>query len=552
MRGSVTLKPDAPWQDAIILACLVAISAIPYLKHLGFYSDDWDFLAQFRQYNHHGLFGFIVNIADSTFAPRPLHGLYTAVLVSSFGLDPLPYHVVNVVIATASVVLLWLVLASTAVTRPFAFATAALYGLLPQLSTVRIWFASNCATLSLFFFLLGTLCALKWLRSGRLAWKAASIVSWIGAISAYEIFIPLILGVAAVLTWLRARAARERFPYLRSALPQVVDVSLALAALAYKAAVSDRAAPPDFPHILRTFLWLGYDWRTNSGLNAKSALVVNFWDTLWLPIRSVLRAPSEPDLGVRLACAAAIAALAFYVSRRRVSGIGRSIGLSLIAAGFAAFCLGYAIFFLNTQVGFSPAGMANRTAVASAIGTALMAMGVANLLVSLLPEPRRPLALSLLVAVACFALSLRLSEIDSYWARAAARQNIVVSQIAADLPWIPAHSTVLIDGVCPYEGRGVVLQTDWDTAGLLSVILRRPLLGDVVSDRLKVGAGGVVTSFYGDESAYDYGDRLFVYDALSRRTFRLTDQAAAQRYFADHPHDPARCPQSYPGHGVPI
>jgi hypothetical protein len=82
--------------------------------------------------------------------------------------------------------------------------------------------------------------------------------------------------------------------------------------------------------------------------------------------------------------------------------------------------------------------------------------------------------------------------------------------------------------------------------------LRRPLLGDVVSSRLRVDAKGLVTTFYGDESIYVYGDRLFVYDARTRRAVRLTDKVAAQRYFGAHPGVRAACPDSYAGQGVPI
>src|SRR6266702_3844347 len=48
---------------------------------------------------------------------------------------------------------------------------------------------------------------------------------------------------------------------------------------------------------------------------------------------------------------------------------------NLTLASFVIFLLGYAIFFTNNKVGFSPTGVDNRVAIAAAVGVAISLVG---------------------------------------------------------------------------------------------------------------------------------------------------------------------------------
>jgi len=108
-----TLRAPVPKRqltiDASCLAAITAVSALSYLPHLGFYSDDWSNLARFISEPHISL-GSV--LAES--ASRPVQGAYFALLFKLFGLNPLGYHLVNTAVLSASISLLYLLLARCA------------------------------------------------------------------------------------------------------------------------------------------------------------------------------------------------------------------------------------------------------------------------------------------------------------------------------------------------------------------------------------------------------------------------------------------------------
>ena len=115
---------------------------------------------------------------------------------------------------------------------------------------------------------------------------------------------------------------------------------------------------------------------------------------------------------------------------------------------------------------------------------------------------------------------------------------------------MPANSTVILDGVCPYRGAGVVFETWWDTGPALSLRLGRTIAGDVVSPRMRVEPDGLVTSIYRQPVRYAFGPRLDAYDVRRHLVSPLPDRASAAAYFTARP--PLHCPVGYVARGVPI
>ena len=218
--------------------------------------------------------------------------------------------------------------------------------------------------------------------------------------------------------------------------------------------------------------------------------------------------------------------------------------------GLVVFALGYAIFLTNYNVQFTAAGIANRSAIAAALGAALCLASGAGLAASLAPARIRVIVLSALVAASGGSGFLVVNVIANSWADAYAAERAILAGYPERFPTLPPHSTLLLDGVCPYIGPAVVFEANWDLAGALQTLYRdRTLKADVVTPRLTVTDAAVVTTIYQQPTSYPYGSELFVYHAATGAVHPLNDAAAARAYFAESTHA-ASCPSAREGIGV--
>jgi hypothetical protein len=129
------------------LAGILALSATTYVTQLGFYSDDWYFLSLFESVAAQGR--SVVAAAAAEFEVRAVQGAYAGFLFQLFGRNALGYHLVNTAVTGIAVGLLYLLLLRIHVGRRRAFACALLFLVLPQLSTVRVWYSGFQVPLSL-------------------------------------------------------------------------------------------------------------------------------------------------------------------------------------------------------------------------------------------------------------------------------------------------------------------------------------------------------------------------------------------------------------------
>jgi len=182
---------------------------IPYVTRLGFYGDDWAFLGALST-SDQSLVGLWEREYEfnAGLRTRPTQILYQAVLYALFGLRPLGYHITNMAVLTAMVVLLYMVLRELGFSRSIAVGISAIYSLLPNYSTNRFWFAAFGYTLSMTCYLLSLYGDLKAIRRHPLrvlvAWKLVSLFGLLIAGFGYEIVIPLFV-LNAVLVWFQAR-----------------------------------------------------------------------------------------------------------------------------------------------------------------------------------------------------------------------------------------------------------------------------------------------------------------------------------------------------------
>ena len=120
---------------------------------------------------------------------------------------------------------------------------------------------------------------------------------------------------------------------------------------------------------------------------------------------------------------------------------------------------------------------------------------------------------------------------ERYWVQSVAMQERVIEAARVDLRALPANSIVILDGVCPYQGPAIVFDSSWDFAGALSLALKRPVSGDVMSERLRLLPKGLETSIYEAPIFYPFGNSLYIYDRRSRRVQPLDTRSAAEAYF---------------------
>jgi hypothetical protein len=224
-------------------------------------------------------------------------------------------------------------------------------------------------------------------------------------------------------------------------------------------------------------------------------------------------------------------------------------------ASFALFGLGYGMFLTTARISFSSTGLANRVAIAGALGVAMSLTAFAGWF-STLPSKAsvRRRSFAFLIAVLCVSGCLINNSLARYWVAAWPQQLAVRDEIRSALPTLPAHTTVILHGVCPYMGPAVIYESDWDLAGILQVTYGdRTLKADVTSNRLVVEPYGVVTRIYGRSNVHPFEGRLVLYDHGRGNAVALVDEQAAVRFFGTRrPGLPDGCAKGTPGKGVNV
>jgi len=536
--------PSPQLIDSVCLAAITIVSAMPYLPRLGFYSDDWGYLASFTLALHHNS---LFLSAASIFAGRPVQGFYLALLFQCFGLNPLGYHIVGTLVLAASICLLYFLFIRLRIGRAQSLAATLLFLTLPQLSTVRVWYSAYQTTLSLALMLVSMHAQLSFTRTGKAVWLALAIAGAVLSIGAYEIFAPLLMGFAAVLLafWWRSSPRDFRARWW-AALSSVAAIALILAVIAYKALLSGRAGPiadPDrYLAGLRQLIRPDYDWRVDSGLNIFAMVQAYFW----APVKgwgtgaiSLLTGRSGFEVAL---LAVVVAAVIFWRLTAR-GGDNSPEPKRLLLIGVAAFLLGHAVFLIVPYIAFTSTGIDNRTQVAAALGVALIFTAVLSVI-----STRRTI-FATLVALITAAAFARLSTIENYWAETPALQQRVLTAAQTDLRDVSANSTVIFDGVCPYHGPAIVFES-WDAGGALTLALGRTINADLVSSRMSFTPKGLSTSIYKMPDFYPYSDRLYVYQPYQHRLVRLDSAAVAKAYFTTR--EATLCPPGYVARGVAV
>jgi hypothetical protein len=520
--------------DSVFLACVVALSLVLYVRRLGFYSDDWSWLAVCSMSTDQSLVGILRSLyAFDIFWARPVQVLHIGGLYSLFGLDPLGYHLVNAALQVSTVILFSAALRELGLPRTLTLAVPVVYALLPHYSTDRFWFLASIANLSMALYFLSLYANLRALRTrsvGAWGWTLLGVGCLLASTLAYEAPLPLFI-LNPALVWYRARrlsrsAADRRAMGARVAMLDGSTTLALLLVIAFKVLVTTRLGDP-IGLVEQAILVASI---------AKQAVVMNFGEeglglapTVWSILRNH---PDGPILA--LAGAAGLGVFGYLLRSTDPStpaSLDRRSMVGLIAAGLVVFGLAYTIFVPNAAITFVANGLGNRIVIAAAAGVALVMVGALGWASTLLaPEQLRRCLFCGLVALLCASGFLIDNTLAKFWIAAYDQQQAILADILEHDPDLRGGKTLFLDGACPYVGPAPVFAYGWDLTGALQLAYRDDTLrADIVTPLLKIGEAGLST-VHDREYLYPYG-KLFVYHAGLHLTHQLIDTQAARAYF---------------------
>jgi hypothetical protein len=421
-----------------------------------------------------------------------------------------------------------------AVGIPIVFAAA------PHYSTDRFWLASYPAPASVALALAGIYALLSACDArGRplTLWLVGGVTAIVLSVLFYEVAVPLLIVFVAAL-WYRGRRGS------RSMRITAFSSSLVLAAaLIYKTVAS-------------TTLTTGTSYQPGYGASLlhhigyviSGSVKVNF-GTYGLALPYVV----WWIFAHRLTWSAAVASVLVgtvvlvYLRRRRDLELppsrqnGAPIWLVFVGAGVALIALGYASFLVTEEVYFTSAGIDNRVNIVAAVGIAVLALGLVVGAIQWLPARRQAAGFAVGIALLAATGTLITSTLADYWVSASARQDEVVPRLVRALPTKPHNATVVLDGVCPEIGPGVVFAAPHDLAGFLRRHYQDPTIRANVATTGPVGVESrdlVISAalpWRTIAQSYPFGAHLFVYDWPRRSIVVFRDAAAARRYLAATP-----------------
>jgi len=544
--------------DCIFLAAISFASSLWYLFRLGFYSDDWGLFAAFALSPDRSMRGLV----NASFLDRPAQGVYSIILFRLFGLNPLGYHVVNAIVLACVSMLLYLVLRRLQPSRAVAFAAALAYTTFPGYSTDRFWFAAFAALLSIVFYLISLLADLEAaLLSGmrmvvvRLCGVAALLVS----VLLYETAFPLFF-LNPLLVWFVRRRGRQ--PAMTASLFWSVFAGinwvLLLAVAIYKASTSPRLhAPRGFPALMTSIvlnLFRSGFKPGDYGLNLRAAFDASFGAYL-LRLPATIWALHLRDASGWLPAVSILFGIVVYRYARSIQiDTTPRRAILLTAAGFAAFGLGYAMFLTNKAIQITPTGVGNRTSIAAALGVAISVAGAICFAGARLRHRALASAVfaSLLAAFAGGGFFV-ISSLSDFWVTAYARERSVESDIVEHVGKLPSGTTLMLAGICSYEGPAIIYEADWDLAGALRLHYGdRTLSADVLRPGYYTFTPtGIATILYEGEDDYDFDSKLLLYDYRSKTSYPLKDKETAFPLLS-HSRLDANCPGGSEGVGTPV
>jgi hypothetical protein len=550
-RTARVIRDSIAIQDCIFLGTVMLVSLISYINALGFYSDDWSYLDTFNA--SHNPRELLASFFPSE-AYRPLLVLPLVALFYIFGLQPLGYHIVESAMLFAVVLLLYAILRELSLPRLVTLAVPLTYALLPHYSTDRFWVSVSCANLSMLLCFISFYAALRTTVSWSMGWMTISLAALMLSTLAYEVTIPLFI-VIPPLMWYRASTFSSRVT-LNQAVSHRFRIGIALTpvialviAMVYKLATQQRTKfQGRFLHQLGTVCWHAIVLAFNFNYGRYGLLLPR---VAWRALNRYFNWP------ILLVCVFLGILIYWYLLRvgRDAAWPPAAAWLLLAASGLVIYGLAFSPFTADVTLDWITAGVANRTAIAAALGPALSLVGLMGWVGTLLHSQRiRGCWFAVTISIFCFSGCTIINTIASFWAKASKTQAEILTSIRSQFPVLEPESTIILDGACAYIGPGIVFEGDLDLEPALRLMYRdRTLQANIVTAKTRIDEDGLWTSLYDFKVRYSYSPKLIVYNYLRRIAAPLKDVHAARRYFQKYDPDfTSGCPPSQEAYGAPI
>lgn len=526
--------------DIVFLGVLIAVCAGPYIFGLGFYYDDWVFMARMSQSPDQSFLGILGYFGSwGSIAPRPLQALELVTLHRLFGLNPLPGHLINHLVFWLGAASLYLAIRRLLGSRRIAAYVAVAYVCLPHFMTDRLWYAAYQANLSLLLFATSLYASVRFAEAGRQAgrwwWLGLVAVAMLASGLAYELFLPVFLLVPPVV-WCVRLAAEPAGPggwreHVRPFLLHLVVVGALAAGVIVFKLLADAGQHGFSGGFFRQAL--GLYW---------GAFKLSFIDFgVLLPVNIGVMLVQSYRPWALAAALATVIVLGLYLLRLERSApfeTRRYAPVAICAVGLAVLLAGYVVLLHNFNAGFEPpTSIGNRINIASGLGVALLVTGLLLWLRDMVPQRVVGWLVATLLTLACGAGTLVNATVGVFWMEAAAKQEAALALIDRVLPDMPPGGAIALYGLCPSVGPGPVFGStwSWDLAARLQMRRRdETLRGGLLNRHASLGEGGVYTSEYGEKEFRPYGD-LFLIDVRDGSIARLGSEADAKAALASRP-----------------
>ncbi len=528
--------------DGLLVVAVVALPAAFYVGGLGFYLDDHYWLGLMANSDDKSVPGLFETLAgdDPKAWLRPVMYLLLTAAYSVFGGHAWAYHVLVVALVAACALLVHALLSRLGAPRFLALGVPLLFAAAPHYSSDRFWLASYAAPASLALSLAGIYAYVRGSasRGPRLgAWLVGGSVALGLGVFMYEITLPLFV-VAVAFLWHRSRAAGGSLRLTARV------AALSLVAVLIAKGVATELAGGGTSH------QLGYQsgFLHHMGYLVSGGVKVNF-GTYGIGLPYVIGWIATHHLTWSAALASLLVGSLLFLYLAHAGELelpparlanGRRPWRYIVAGGLALLVVGYGSFVVTDVIYFTSAGIDNRVNIVAAIGVAMLAVGLVLRGLELLPEARRQgafaFAVALLAAIGVFVTN----TLADYWRAASAEQETVLADLRRDLPAELEGMTVVLDGVCPEVGPGIVFTAHYDLAGALQRLYHEPTItAPVATAAMSAEARSLVISTLlfdtSEPRRYRYGPHLLVYDARTRTSHLLTGRAEARRYLAASP-----------------
>jgi hypothetical protein len=204
----VTRRLDRRSTAACVAAALFGGAVYLNALHNPFVYDDYHTVVANPSIARLGDVGAIVAGALT----RPLVNFTYAIDRAAWGTAPFGFHVTNVLLHMANVVLLFLLtgrlMGRDRVLEPFA--AASLFAVHPMMTEAVGYISGRSELLCGLCFLLALLAGLRWIEDGRSQWAAAAVALWVASLAAKEIGAMFPFVLLAADRWLGAGDADVR------------------------------------------------------------------------------------------------------------------------------------------------------------------------------------------------------------------------------------------------------------------------------------------------------------------------------------------------------